>query len=171
MSLCVAAFLPRPFEFFLPVGCCPLCFAQNFLNAMSTAQLRCDTGISPFWIRPPVGCRPRCLIGFYFPLAALPGPCWPADHPKTKPELSFVTLWLVVFIRLAVHPSPAFAPLCTHARLHSPRRVLIAFMHSPRYALISVARRFHSPRCALTPLLGVGILPISCPGVYNIYAP
>jgi hypothetical protein len=48
MSFCVAAFLPWPFGFFfLPVGCWPLCVVQDFLNVMSTAQLRCDTGISP----------------------------------------------------------------------------------------------------------------------------
>ena len=40
MSFCVAAFLPWPFGLFLPVGCWPLCVVQDFLNVMSTAQLR-----------------------------------------------------------------------------------------------------------------------------------
>jgi hypothetical protein len=111
-----------------------LSFAQKFLNVMSTAhQLRCDTGISPFWIHPPVECRPRCLIGFYFrisrwPLAALPAP-WGvlARRPSQNKTRCF--------FRHAVHLSLSFAALCTH----------------------SLGR--------------LGILPISYPSVYNIYAP
>ena len=82
MSFCVAAFSPWPSGLFLPVGCWPLCVVQDFLNAMPTAQLRCDTGISPFllhrYIHPPVGCRPRFLNGFHFPLSSLCWPRWPA---------------------------------------------------------------------------------------------
>jgi hypothetical protein len=131
-------------------------------NAMSTTQLWCDTGISPFWIHPPVGCRPRCLIGFYFPLAALPWPlgrAGPQIIPKSNPDLFYSSpCALTAFIRHAVHSSPTFVTLCTR-RLHSPpwRCALIAFIRHAvrsllsciRHAVYSSAHRFHSPRCAL----------------------
>jgi hypothetical protein len=123
---------------------------------MSTAQLRCDTGISPFWIHPPVGCRPRCLIGFYFPLAALPGPCWPADHPKTKLvflirhvctyRLHSPRCALITHIRPAEHSSPTSVTPCTH-RLHSPpwRCALIAFIRHDVHPSLSCIR--HAVHC------------------------
>jgi hypothetical protein len=67
---------------------------------------------------------------------------------------------LVVFIRRAVHSSPAFVPLCTH-RLHSPRSALIACIRhrgvvqsSPSFATLC-AHRFHAlatPLCTHQPI-------------------
>jgi hypothetical protein len=105
---------PRPFGLFLPVGCWPgwpLCFAQKFLNAMSTTQLRGDTGISQFWVHPPVGRGAPAPVSNWllFPVGCSPCGLRAVLARRSQNKTSFFY-------------SP-LATLCT-CRFHSPRYAL-----------------------------------------------
>ena len=164
MSLCVAAFLPRPFGFFLPVGCCPLCFAQKNLNVMSAVRHGyfpiLDTSSSevpaPVSNRLlfPVGCSPWavlarrssqnkisffirhvCTCRLHSPRCALiTYTSVPLCTHRLHPSRS--ALIACIRHRGVVHSSPSFTTLCTH-RFH-------AFATLCTHQLIAFFRHVHS---------------------------
>jgi hypothetical protein len=73
-------FFPGRLGSFCPWGAGPCVLFKIF--SMSCLPPSCGaTRAFPHFgyiLQPPVGCRPRCLIGLYFPLASLCWPCWPA---------------------------------------------------------------------------------------------